>query len=419
MGILSYLKFGRSENTEDILVANIEFDSIKTILINIDEQKKKFSIIGSNKEWTESQFTKEESLNFQGLKSNFQKSVHNLLKNNKSSKKPKKLIAVSSIGLIESISFDFEFTRTDPQKKIDMPEIKEILEKSFEAIHTEISQSRGQNGEERLQDIFKVTNGVIQNTSVDGYSVAHPLGFQGKKVKLNIFCSFLPNSYFAALSALAEEIEMQLLDVRHRIELLAEYFLNKSSKNAFFINIGGHFTESLLIKDGQIKGVDFFTVGGSSFTKSLAKNMGIGFIEAETLKLNYSQNKLKKEVAEKIKNILSNDVAFWAGQMRSSMTKLLKNELMPEKIYLTGGGAVLPEILKSFEADGPILKNLPTLAPIESFLLSMDTTENFTGTTKSINPTADAAIIATGYAALNILERNGLNSLFKNIIKNA
>ena len=421
MGILSYLKFGAAANTENIIVADIGFNSIKTALISIDRQKNKFSIIDSNKERTESQFTKEESLNFQDLKINFQKSVRNLLKINKFAIKIDKLFIISGRELIESSSFDIEFKRDDPQKKIEMTEVKEFLEKSLSSIQEKISQNNKEQGDDaQSQDIFKIMNGIIQNISVDGYSVTHPLGFQGKNVTLNISCSFLPRSYYELLDSLSRDVGAQFLDIRHGIGLLTGYISEKlNAKNFFLVNVGDNFTEIVLVKDGQVKGHDSFAVGSSFFTKALSKNMGIGFVEAEGIKLSYCRGKLKKVISDKVKSVFLEDITFWSNQARLSLINLLKSELLPERIYLAGEGSLLPEILESFKIDGLAIKDLPALSPGETSLLSISIDSIFTGTTKSIDLLADATIVAGGYAALNLLEKNGLNSLFKNIINNA
>lgn len=423
MGILSYLKlkFGIATNMESVIVADIGFNSIKTALISIDKQKNKFSIIDSNKERTESQFTEEESLNFQDLKINFQKSARNLLKRNKSVIKIDKLFIISGKGLIENSFFDIEFKRNEPQKKVDMTEVKEILEKSFSTIQEKISQDQDkeQGDDAQSQDVFKIVNGVIQNISVDGYSVTHPLGFQGKNIKLNISCSFLPRSYYELLDNLSQDVGAQFLDIRHKTELLTEYLLEKLNvKNFLLVNIGDDFTEIALIKDGQAKGCDSFAIGSSFFTKALSENMGIGFIEAEGIKLSYCRGKLKKVISDKVKDIFLENTAFWSSQARLSLLSLLKSELMPERIYLSGEGSILPEMPESFKINGSATKNLPALSPSETSLLLTNIDSIFTGTTKSIDLSTDAAIVASGYAALNLLEKNGLNSLFKNIINN-
>lgn len=418
MSLLNFLKvFQKSDIGDNVLVLDIESDSVKAVIINTDLSKKRFQITALNKEWRESQFSANNIIDSNDLQVNIKKIVSNILRKNKSIAF-KKIIIISGKEILESASFNLEFPREDPTKKIEMSEIKDILQKSFEKIRSEII--KGKTGEETIpDDEFRIVGGMVQDVLVDGYPVASPLGFQGKKISLNIFCSFLPTNFFELFGDLARSLNIESWELKHRTGLLAEYFLEKIKKeNAILINIGSHFTESILIRNRHIKNINSFAIGGSSFTKLLADQMGIGFNEAENLKLKYSQGKTRKSISEKIKGLIAKETELFERQMHISIKELLGNELMPETLYLSGGGAMLPELQDLFKkGDGVILRDLPSLAQTEIVLLSIENDESFLKSNLPINTVADASMIISGFALANAIERNGLNSLFKSLIK--
>lgn len=414
MGVLNF--FRKSEQGDNILVLDIESDSIKSAIINIDNAKKRFQITAFHKEWREAQFLGSSVVDSADLKSNIQKSIINLLRKRKSTSF-KKMIVVSGNEIFNSDLFNVEFTRENPEKKIDMGEIKEDLQKSFDKIQADITQNKI-NQEFATEDTFKIVDGTMQNVLVDGYPVASPLGFQGKKITLNIFSSYLPLNFFELFEELAKSLDVESWELKHRIGLLAEFWSNKTGKeNAIFINIGSYFTELLLVKNKQILSVDSFAMGGASFTRLLASQMGIGFIEAEDIKLKYSRKSLKRAISDKITNLLSQESEFFINQLGNSMKQLLGNELMTENVYISGGGALLPELREMTTNANNIFKELPALSPVKYDLISIENDAMFLKSGTGINQITDTSIIISGFLSTKITEPNGLNSLFKNLIK--
>lgn len=414
--MLNFNFFRKFDQGDNILVIDIESDSIKAGLINIDNEKRQFKITAFHKEWRESQFQGFNVIDCSDLKTNIQKAIVTILrKRNLSSFK--KLVIISGKEIFNSGSFAVDFTRVNPEKKIDMGEIKENLQKSLEKIQTEITQNKSSQ-ELTSEDTFKIIDGTMQDVLVDGYPVASPLGFQGKKITMSIFASFLPTSLFELFEDLAKNLNIQSWELKHRIGLIAEFRNDKTTnKNAIFINIGSYFTELLLIKNGRILNINSFAMGGASFTRLLASQMGIGFIEAEDIKLKYSRNNLKKTVSEKIANLLSGEKVFFINQLKNSIKELLGNELIPENFYISGGGAMLPEIKNIFNEGNEVFQDLPTLSPVKYELITTENDEMFLKSSTNISQVADSALIISGFLATKTTEPNGLNSLFKNLIK--
>lgn len=407
MGILSYFKFGKIKNGEHILVVGIGSHYIKTVILNIDSAGKQFEVVDLNKERREIQFA--ENLT-DDLSINIKKSVLGILRKNESST-PKKILFVLENNIIKSDLSGFEFVRQDPQAKIAMAEIREFLRLTINRLKEEFGEGK---------DVLKIISGEIQNIAIDGYSVENPLGFQGKKIKLDIFCSFLREDIFDLLDSLAKDLNMNFLGIFGRNWLMSEYLLiSQKQGNALFIDIGDATTDLILIKDGSIRAIKSFDFGGSNLTQSVAAKMEVGAEEAENLKLGYLRKEFKKEVLEKMAVIIKVGFGDWAKKLGVPMRDLLKADMLPEKVYVGGEGILMiSEIANIFNDQNSIIaKDISMTSATVCELMEIIKDNNFIGAPKSSSYAIDTPLFAAGFVQLGIFNKNGLNALLKDFLK--
>ena len=111
-----------------------------------------------------------------------------------------------------------------------------------------------------------------------------------------------------------------------------------------FIDIGGGTTDIAVVQDGTLVGTKMFTLGGRTFTKRLAQNLNISFLEAEEIKLSYSNQVLEKNSTQIVAEAMKNDSDVWLSGVMLTLKDFENVEILPSRILLCGGGSKLPEI---------------------------------------------------------------------------
>ena len=115
---------------------------------------------------------------------------------------------------------------------------------------------------------------------------------------------------------------------------------------AIFLDIGGQFTKIVLMKGGQLQVVNGFEMGGEVFSQKLSQALGITKIQAESLKIKYTQRILSEGVRKRVKEILFFGSELWFNNLKLKLKDISHRagKILPSTIFLFGGGSLLPEI---------------------------------------------------------------------------
>ena len=164
----------------------------------------------------------------------------------------------------------------------------------------------------------------LVDVRIDGYRVSNPLGFKGKHVEVGIFNAFAPLVHYESAHAIAEEMDKELLSI-----VVEPYAVSKSygvadasDFSAIFIDIGG----------------------GRVFTRRIAKHLNLPFQEAEAIKLAYSSRELSQPLFADVEKVVKEDVKSWLDGLELALKDFSEAEILPSRILLCGGGALLPDI---------------------------------------------------------------------------
>jgi cell division protein FtsA len=302
-------------------------------------------------------------------------------------KKIKKAIIGIAGELVKGTTTTVHYERVSPEVKIDLPELKNIIqkvqEKALERIQKQLAWETGQNDIE-----IRLINAAIVDVRIDGYQVTNPIGFQGKDVSLSIFNAYAPMIHLGALRTIADELGIALLNIAAEPYAVARSvdYDDVLDFSAIFIDVGGGTTDIAVVRNGGLEGTKMFALGGRAFTKRLAKELDINFDEAESLKIKYSQGKLGADVSLKIEQILINDCITWSNGVELALSEFADSDILPSKILLCGGGSALPGIRKALSSPD-WSKNLPfTKTPNVSFLQPRDVVKIIDNTGELKNP---------------------------------
>lgn len=371
MGLFSRL-FG-GNNYDTFLALDIGTEVAKALIFDVDLKEKKGVIVGVGKE-------KQKKGNMQsGAVSDIGgviETCHQAIESAKQQagvKKVKKAIVGIAGELVKGTTTTVHYQRTNPESRIDLPELKIIIqkvqEKAFERIKEQISWDTGQN------DIdVKLINAAIVDVRIDGYQVTNPIGFQGRDVSISIFNAYAPMIHLGALGMIADELRIDLVSIAAEPYAVARSvdYDDVLDFNAIFIDIGGGTTDIAVVRNGGLEGTKMFAFGGRAFTRKLAQELRIGFEEAEELKIRYSEGRLGSDVGSRIEQILSSDCQVWLSGIELSLSEFAQSDVLPSRILMCGGGSALPGIKKALMTRGWIQELPFSKAPEVNYLQPRD-----------------------------------------------
>jgi len=247
--------------------------------------------------------------------------------------------------LVKGATTTFAYARREPSTKIDLAELKNIVHKiqwrAFDKVRSELAFETGYN-----EIDVKLVNAAIVDVQIDGYKVVNPIGFQGKDVDISIFNAFAPLVHFGALQTIAAELNKELLAVTAEPYAVARCMGNMDGSNlsSVFMDIGGGTTDIAVVNNGSVEGTRMFNLGGRTFTKRLAQSLNVSFEEAEDVKISYSNDKLEKQSHKIVREAMKSDCEVWLSGVALTLAEFENIDVLPPKILLCGGGALLPEI---------------------------------------------------------------------------
>ena len=267
-------------------------------------------------------------------------------------------------GTIKGETFSQKFFREDPQKYIDVVELKNVLQKLQWKAREEICR----RPEESFNCPPKLLQSWICEARVDGYQVTNPFDFQGKEILLSVFNSYSTGDFLNFIEEFSSLLRIKILGAFDENFSVYQIILRKKGQNlsAILIDVGGLSTQISLIRKGKLEKSISFGIGGQNFTDVLIKTFGVSELEAEDIKIKYGKGELGHGVERKISKIFEPIASLWYGALNLSFEDILFKNYLPSDIYVFGGGSLLPEIgeglaKKKFKEK---LSNLPDFGTI-------------------------------------------------------
>ncbi len=320
--------------------------------------------------------------------------------------------------LVKGATITTSYTRRDPDTKIDLSELKNIVHKvqwkAFEQVRSQLAAETGYN-----EIDVKLVNAAIVDVRIDGYKVTNPIGFQGREVVMSIFNAFAPLVHYGALQTIAAELDIELLSVAAEPYAVSRCLREEEgggNVNAIFIDIGGGTTDVALVQNGRVEGTKMFTLGGRTFTKRLCHSLNISFEEAEMIKLTYSADRLEKHSQKIVREAMKSDCDVWLSGIILTLSEF-EVESLPTKIYLCGGGSKLPEIFEVLDSRDWV-KTLPFPKKPQVSFLSPKMVANMYDDTRMLKEVEDVTPMALANMTLDFVgEEHILSTLLKKVVR--
>lgn len=262
--------------------------------------------------------------------------------------------------LVKGTTTTVRCTRKNASKPLDLDEVEKIIglvqKRAEERAKQQLAWELGGKEVE-----VRLVNSALVNIDIDGYPVTNPVGFQGKEVLVQLYTAFAPMIHIGALERTAEELDLDLLAVAAEPFAVARSVIGNDSNNsmsAVLMDVGGGTTDIAVINEGGVQGTKMFGIGGRAFTRSIERDLGIEFAEAEEVKLALGTNKIPTHKQEAAELSIDKTLDVWVNGVDLALSEFDKLDHLPNRLLLCGGGSSLSEMVDLLE-NTPWYKDLP------------------------------------------------------------
>lgn len=316
--------------------------------------------------------------------------------------------------LVKGVSNTISHTRKKPQERLTQTEIQEIIAVvQQQALEMNKQALAWETGHTEID--VQLVNSAVVSMSIDGYRVQNPMGFSGRNVNISVYNSFAPIVQLGAIQTVVEALGLDLLSVAAEPYAVSQCLGQEESADlsGVFVDIGGGTTDIAVVRGGGLEGTKMFALGGRTFTKRIANDLKIPFREAEEIKMEYSHGKLNEKKKELVAKALGSDAEIWLSGVElaldefSHSERFTDNKVMPPRIYLCGGGSLLPEIKKALSSEG-WYKTLPFPRKPDVIFLKPESVVNIKDETGRLTSTQDVTPMSLANLALELVGSTNL-----------
>ena len=92
-----------------------------------------------------------------------------------------------------------------------------------------------------------------------------------------------------------------------------------------------------------------FGIGGRSFTRTIANDMDLSYVDAEKLKVNIDHAQLKESVEKQVSTSIDKTLDVWLGGVELALSEFDSVDHLPNRILLCGGGSSLQRLVDALE----------------------------------------------------------------------
>ncbi len=253
--------------------------------------------------------------------------------------------------LVKGVTNTIRYRRPQPDRPLDEAEMEFIIEKVQDRAATKAQKQIAlETGNDDVE--VKLVNSALVSIHIDGYKVSNPIGFQGKDVAVQIYTAFAPMVHIGALERVAGELDLELIAVAAEPFAVSRSVLGtdtNSSFTAILADVGGGTTDIAVVNDGGVEGTKMFGIGGRSFTNTIASEMEISYDQAEKLKVNVDDPKVKESVKKDVSAAVDKTLEVWIAGVELALSEFDSVDHLPPRILLCGGGASLKQLMTALE----------------------------------------------------------------------
>lgn len=253
--------------------------------------------------------------------------------------------------LVKGVTHTIRYKRPQPEKPLDMREMEYIIQRVQERAHERMQkQVARETGNPDVE--IKLVNSAIVSIHIDSYKVSNPIGFQGRDVAIQIYTAFAPMVHIGALEQTAAELDLELVAVAAEPFAVSRSVLGTDASSNFtavLVDMGGGTTDLAVVNDGGVEGTKSFSIGGRSFTRTIATQMDLDFAEAEKIKLSLGTGEISAPDKAKALTAIKKTLSVWLNGIELGLSEFDAIDHLPNRILLCGGGTSLQPLVTALK----------------------------------------------------------------------
>jgi cell division protein FtsA len=225
--------------------------------------------------------------------------------------------------------------RTRPERPIDERELSALLARALRLTSNRLAQADA--SEWLLVDAAPVT------LEVDGRGVTDPVGFRGQEMGATVFAALARVETIEAWRHVAQRLGFSTLTLTAAPLALAGQL---AETQGILLDVGGATTDLTWWRAAKPVALSFLPIGGGALTHSLIRKWGLSLDKAENLKLALASGRLADEVAAQVLEAMTPTLTSWLDRVTGALSAMSESadQPLPHRVYLLGGGGLLPEI---------------------------------------------------------------------------
>ncbi len=254
--------------------------------------------------------------------------------------------------LVKGTTTTVRCKRKNPKTEMDESEVARIIslvqQRARERAKQQLAWELGGKDVE-----IRLVNSALVNIEIDGYQVTNPIGFAGSEVVVQLYTAFAPMIHIAALERTAKELDLELIAVAAEPFAVSRSVIGDDSgagMSAILMDIGGGTTDIAVVNDGGVQGTKMFGIGGRAYTKSIERDLGVSFVQAEKLKLALGTNKIPPSKEAVLQKSLRKTLDVWVSGVELALGEFTQLDHLPRKLLLCGGGSSLDLLVDELES---------------------------------------------------------------------
>lgn len=244
------------------------------------------------------------------------------------------------------VSVTVRHRREDPQKKIDQPEIDQLLDRVNEvAIIEAAKQYARRTGNPDLE--LELINSTMILLKMDDLKVDSPLGCQGRQLEVTVTSAFAPSAVIKSIQKLCRSQKLNLATIVSSTHALTAALGADSRENfnALLVDVGGQVTKVGIVFGGGVHSSGYLSFGGQHFTQALVQAVGWSPGEAEEKLRGFLGAQLSEADQELVEESLKKPAELWFSAWETVLSSFEGVKTFPNQIYLVGGGSRLPSVM--------------------------------------------------------------------------
>lgn len=249
--------------------------------------------------------------------------------------------------------FTVRQSRPNPTEPISPKEIGQLRTRVERLVTRGLSQLPVEGGQWQA---LAVTDAGIR---LDQHLVLDGVGLTGQHLAFSVFGVAGQAGALRALEVLANRLDLMIANVVASWQALASIVPHAE---AIILDTGLSGTDICLIRDDALVAAGWVPFGGGFFTQTLTQAIGIEPGEANDLKHALTDGRLGRREANQVNAHLDNARHRWYDAVMELLAKLSPAEPLPRRIYLTGGGNLLPGLEWLLRSDPTPFDRAPEVA---------------------------------------------------------